>query len=413
MVVVGSGVAAVSLAEALRDNGYRDPVTIVGAEPGLPYDRPPLSKDLLRGSRSPDDSVLRTTDWYRERDIRLRTGRTVLGIEPDRGRAHLDDGTFVEGEIVVLATGGVARRLPAPLVRVEADHPALHTLRSVADARRLRAALGPGVRLVVIGAGLIGAEVAASAVARGAAVTMVDPSDRPLARAVGDDAAALLHERHADAGVVTIRAGVAAIEPGPGAAVDVVLSEGAAIEADAVLIGVGLVPVIELAVGAGLDTDGGVLVGDGYRTSHPRVYAIGDVARRMGPDGPQPRVEHWDNAVRSAQVAAAAIAGVAAPPPRAPWFWSDRYDQHLEMVGHPDPADTVVVRQDGSVPADGFTALYLREDRCTAAVTINRPLDARAAQRLIDERVPVTVDQVADRSRSLRDLLRAVRSGRA
>lgn len=407
VVVAGAGMAAVSLAEALRTGGYPHSITLLGAEPGLPYDRPPLSKDLLRGARDPDDTTLHPQQWYAERGISLRSGRAVTDINADGATARLDDGTSIGGDVLVLATGGIARVLTPRVLTVDSGHPALHTLRTATDARRLRAALTPGVRLVVIGAGLIGAEVTASAVERGATVTLIDPGDLPLARAAGDEAAAKLHQRHAQAGVTVLQAHVEQLQPGTGRTLLVRLARDQVVEADVVLVGVGMLPACGLAEAAGLDVDDGVLVDDQYLTSHPRVYAIGDIARRRGPDGPQPRIEHWDNALRSAHIAAAAIAGIEPPPVRAPWFWSDRYDQHLETVGHPTP-DAMLIRR--STADSEYVGLYLVDGRCTSAVTINRPLDARAAQRLIDERVPITAEQAADPSLTLRDVLKEART---
>ncbi|MBB5868076.1 NADPH-dependent 2,4-dienoyl-CoA reductase/sulfur reductase-like enzyme [Allocatelliglobosispora scoriae] len=400
VVIVGAGLSGLSTAEALRAGAHPGPITLIGGEADLPYDRPPLSKEVLRGERQ--STALRMADWFAEQGITLLTGTTVAGIDPDSGTVDLP-GRRLTADMIVLATGGTPRRLPGGVNTLPTGHPALHELRTVADCRRLTDALRPGTKLAVIGAGLIGAEAAASAVARGCHVDLIDPNELPLAAAIGPEAATLLHRRHAAHGVTTHQAGVEHIHAADNDTVRIVLSTGDTIAADALLVGIGITADTALAEAAGLAVDNGILVDSRQRTSHPRVMAVGDASRRHGPDGPLPRVEHWDHALRSGQTAAATILDTPEQPPRAPWFWSDRYDIHLEMVGHLDPRAQSAIRLHTD---DELSIFYLRDGRCIGAVTVNQPLDARAAQRLIDQHIPVTADQLTDPAVSLRQLVR-------
>lgn len=396
VLIVGGGLAAVTTAAQLRAGGFTGPVTIAGAEAVLPYDRPPLTKSFLTGA---PDIELQPADWYAQQGIQLFTGVPVTKLDPDAGQAELADGTTLTADVIVLATGGTPRTLPA------ADPGLYRVLRTRNDAVALRARLLPGVRLLVIGAGLIGAEVTASATTLGCSVTLVDPSPLPLADAVGPEAAAYLHRRHTDHGVSTHQARLASLKPGsePGT-VQATLSTGTVVNADVVLVCIGILPNVDLAAAAGLDTADGVLVGPDLRSSHPSVYAIGDIARVARSDGSQRRVEHWDNARRTAETAARSILNAPPAPAKTPWFWTDRYGQHLEMAGHYDSAAEPVAR--GDLANGQGSIFYLRDGHCVAAVSIDAPLDIRAAQRFIDRQIPLTARQLADQSTDLRRYLR-------
>ncbi|WP_412542900.1 FAD-dependent oxidoreductase [Longispora sp. K20-0274] len=400
IVVVGAGIAGVTVCQALRAGGFDGGLTLVGAEDHLPYDRPPLSKKALRDPTRLQDTTLHPADWYAEQGIDLRLGRKVTALRPGDGGVEVDVGAVERGDVVVVATGGTPCQLDLPGV----DHPAVLTLRTRDDAERLRSVLLLGGRLVVIGGGLIGAEATASAVAMGCSVTLIEPYPPPLARAVGPLVAGLLHAEHAAHGVRVITARpVAFTAPGPAGPVRVHLSDGTDVDAETVLVGVGIDPDTRLGQEAGLAVDHGILVGADQRSSSPQVYAVGDAARHTGPDGPLPRIEHWDGAKRSAEAAARAILG-APPVVVTPWFWSDRYDTHLEMAGEADPGADVVTRGAAGSPG-GLSVFFLRGQRCVGAVTLNRPLDCRAAQRLINRAVPVDTAQIADETVDLRDLL--------
>ncbi|MBB5868952.1 NADPH-dependent 2,4-dienoyl-CoA reductase/sulfur reductase-like enzyme [Allocatelliglobosispora scoriae] len=393
VAVVGAGAAGVATCQALRGGGYAGSITLIGAEPDLPYDRPPLSKKVLAGTASPETATLHPATWYADHHIDLRLGTPAEELRPDG--VALADGTVIAASTVVLATGGRPRRLTVP----GADHPAIRHLRTRADAIALRDALAPGLHLLVVGGGLIGAEAASVAVARGTRVTLVEPDPCPLARVVGAPVAAFLHGEHAAHGVRVETAQVTGFRP-DGNGVVATLGDGREVAADGVLIGIGIEPETRLAARAGLAVDDGVLVGPEQRAGTGAVFAVGDAARQVG----RPRVEHWHGAHQSAARAAAAILGVSAPV-TAPWFWSDRYGTHLEMAGVADPGATMIVRGMLGDPA-GFSVFYHRDRSVLGAVTVNRPLDCRAAQRLIDRAVAVDEGALKDETVALKRLLR-------
>ena len=399
IAVVGAGLAAVSTCDALRTQGYDGELVLYSAERGLPYDRPPLSKDVLLGKARRPDILLRPEEWFRNQRIELCDGTAVRAIRPHEGALELADGRTVTSDRVVLATGGTPRALPVP----GGDDPCVHVLRTWEDSERLRARLLPGTRVVVVGAGLIGAETAAVAHALGCRVTLIDPVPVPLAAAVGGDIASALHFRHSGEGIGVITAGVERIERRPGSLGVLVhpTGYGRVLAADTVVAGIGIRPAVELAEAAGIHVDNGIVVHPGQRTSHPNVFAVGDVARA---DGHRIRHEHWEAAQRDGEAAAHGILGRALPQHGASWFWSDRHGSRLEAVGTMADADRSVLR--GAPDSGGFTAFGLRGDRLVAAASIDRTRDIRAARWLIDRGVAVDAALLADESADLRALLK-------
>lgn len=399
IAVVGAGLAAVSLCDALRGQGYDGQLVLYSAESGLPYDRPPLSKDVLLGKARHEDVLLRPEQWYADQDVELRDGARVRAIRPHDEGVELADGGIAAADRIVLATGGTPRALPVP----GGDDPAVHLLRTFEDAARLQEQLLPGARVAVIGAGLIGAETAAVANTLGCRVTLIDPVPVPLAAVVGEEIAGALHRRHSAEGIGVRTAGVERIERRPGRReVLVHLSgHGGMVAADTVVAGIGIRPATELAQAAGLTVDNGIVVQAGRRTSHPNVLAVGDVARQ---EGHPVRHEHWDAAQRDGEAAALAMVGRPAPEPTATWFWSDRHGSRLEAVGTMADAERTVLR---GTPDDGaFTVFGLRGDRLVATAAIDRARDVKAARRLIDRGIPVAPDRLADASADLRKLLK-------
>ncbi|RVX38874.1 NAD/ferredoxin-dependent reductase-like protein [Nonomuraea polychroma] len=420
VVVVGGGVAGVSTVAALRAGGFDGDLTLVDAGE-FPYDRPPLSKDYLAGSKDLEQIALQRPHWYDEQGVRLLTRTTVTALRTPDGGIELGDGTLLPADRVVLATGGGAARPPIP----GAVGDRVHVLRTAEDADRLRAVLVPGARILVVGAGLIGAEAASTAVDLGCEVVLADPVAMPLAAALGEDLAAWLHGLHARRGITTLRAGIASFaETGDGVeasfaggveasfagGVEPRTSDAAALGAvaraerlrafDAVVLGVGMTPQTALAEAAGLDVDGGVLVDAGQVTSNPAVLAVGDGARtRRGP-----RVEHWEAAQHDGARAAATILGTPAPEPPAPWFWTDRHGRHVEVVGHMDAADQIIVR--GSFEDPSFSVFGLRDGLVVAAAAVDDSTAVRAARRMIDRRIPADPARLSDPSVNVRVLLR-------
>ncbi|MBS2550745.1 FAD-dependent oxidoreductase [Catenulispora sp. NL8] len=408
VAVIGAGLAAVSLCAALRAGGFTGRLTMVGDEPCHPYDRPPLSKQFLAGESDAAQISLQPAEWYLAQGIDVRLGVPVAAFDAGTGRVELANGSALVADVLVLATGGRARRLTVP------GGQSATVLRTRADAEALRDRLSPGVRVLIAGAGLIGAEVAATATRHGCHVTLVDPSPLPMEHAIGPHAARALHAQHAAHGVTVVSGGVRAIEPGrvalsTGASVsadtdtdaDAVVDGDRDVDVDVVVAGIGIVPNVELAEDAGLDVDNGVLVDSEMRTtSAPNVYAIGDIARVSGTPH---RSEHWDNARRTAESAARAILGQPPEPRRAPWFWTDRYGTHLEMAGLYDPDAEAVAR--GDIEGGAGSVFYVRDRLCVGAVSLDRPLDIRAAQRLIDRRIPLDTARLADEGVDLHRLL--------
>ncbi|GAA3482613.1 NAD(P)/FAD-dependent oxidoreductase [Streptomyces yanii] len=400
IALVGAGISAVSTCDALRSGGYDGEIVLLSNEEGVPYDRPPLSKDVLLGRATVrDDVALRPADWYEKQRIELRPGTAVTALRPDEGVLELADGTELTADRIVLATGGTARTLPVP----GADDPAVHTLRTWSEAELLRTRLTPGARIAVIGAGLIGAETAAVANGLGCRVTLIDPVPVPLTAVVGPDIAGALHDRHRAEGIEVVTGGVERIDRAPGADEVTVTVGGHAspISADTVVVGIGIRPDTSLAEAAGLTVDNGIVVDATQRTSHPRVYAVGDVARRA--DHPV-RHEHWDAAQHGGRAAAAGLLGADAPAEPASWFWSDRYGSRLEAVGSMADAEETVRR--GEMRSGAFTVFGLNAGRVVAAAAIDRPKDIKAAQRLIARAVAVAPQRLTDESAELRALLR-------
>lgn len=405
VVLVGGGIGGVATAGALRDKGYDGEITLIDAGE-KPYDRPPLSKEYLCGKAEFADMELRPERWYEEQQIRLINRSTAIALRPAEGAVEIDDGTVLTADRVVLATGGRASRPPIP----GAEHAAIHVLRDIADAQRLRESLLPGARVLIVGAGLIGAELASTAVDMGCSVVLVDPVLPPLAPAVGTDVAAWLHDKHRTRGISTLQTGVEAFCYRPGE-VEVSLHGDRCPEvADVVVLAVGMVPHTAIAAAAGLEVDGAVVVNAHQITGNPAILAVGDVARIRRNGQLERRSEHWDGAGVSGTRAAAALLGVEPPPDSAPWFWTDRHGDHIEAVGQMSSADRTVVR--GAVGDAQFAVFALRDGVLVGAVAVNQPNVVRAARRLIDQRVQVAAAVLGDPHSDLRALLKQQRTAR-
>ncbi|MGD9695629.1 MAG: NAD(P)/FAD-dependent oxidoreductase [Thermoleophilia bacterium] len=400
IVIVGGGLAGAKAAETLRDEGYDGRLVLLGDEPVRPYERPPLSKEYLRGEAAREKAFVHEEGFYDARAIELRTGVHATAIDPGRGAVTLRDGEEISWDRLLIATGAEPRRLPL----AGADLPGVHLLRTMADGDALRDAAGSGARIVVIGAGWIGSEAAASARARGAEVTLVERTSVPLEGVLGPVVGGIYRDVHREHGVEFLgETAVEAIE-GDGRVEAVRLGGGRVVECSAVLIGVGASPRTALAEAAGLDVDDGVLVDATLRTSAPGVYAAGDVARALHPFyGRRVRVEHWANALNQGPVAARNMLGADEPYDRLPYFYSDQYELGMEYSGLADRDDDLVLR--GDPASRELIAFWTRDGRVTAGMNINVWDVVPRIQELIRSRAVVDAGRLADPDVALGDLL--------
>jgi NADPH-dependent 2,4-dienoyl-CoA reductase/sulfur reductase-like enzyme len=370
VVVVGGGLAGGKTTEALRHLGLGGEITLVGAESHLPYERPPLSKDYLAGKSTFDEALVNTEDWYSDNEVELELGSRIDLIDPAAHDARLSDGTRTHYDKLVLATGSLVRHLPIP----GADAAGVHYLRTVEDSDAIHAEFGPDKKLAIIGAGWIGLEVAAAARAVGTAVTVIEAAALPLLAVLGPDLAEVFAALHRGHGVeLRFNARINEITVDAARATGVRLEDGDTIEADAVVIGVGVVPDATLAAQAGLEVDDGVLVDASLRTSNPDIYAVGDIANHNHPVlGHRVRVEHWANALNQPAVAAAALLGGDDEYRELPYFYTDQYDLGMEYIGHVQRGTQTKVLVRGDLGEREFVAFWLdREDRMLAAMNVN------------------------------------------
>jgi 3-phenylpropionate/trans-cinnamate dioxygenase ferredoxin reductase subunit len=366
-VIVGAGLAGAKAAEALRANGFDGRITLIGAEPEPPYERPPLSKSYLTGTSARDDARVHAAGFYDEHAIEVLTSTTAIALSPDAHRVQLSDGATLAYDRLLIATGAVPRR-----PRIDGAHlDGVHVLRTLADADALRADLRDGDRLLVIGAGWIGCEVAAAARTLGADVTLVEQGEAPLERVLGSTLGSFYAGVHRARGVDLITGvGVEAIE-GDARVERVQLTGGRAIACSAVVLGVGVVPDTAFAATGGLTIDDGIVVDEYLRTSAPDVLAAGDVASAHHPRyGRHVRVEHWANALNQGTFAGRSMLDRAEPYTRLPYFFSDQYDVGMEYVGLHGAADRLVIR---GTPGDGsFQAFWVdADDRVTAGLHVD------------------------------------------
>jgi NADPH-dependent 2,4-dienoyl-CoA reductase/sulfur reductase-like enzyme len=392
-VIVGGSLAGAKAAETLRKEGFGGPVVLVGAEAETPYERPPLSKGYLLGTADRESPRVHPADWYPENDVDLRTGVRATHLDPVAHRLTLDTGEEFGYAKLLLATGASARRLPVP----GADLDGVRYLRTFADSDRLLADLsGGGKRVLIVGAGWIGLEVAAAARHHGNDVTIVEPQPTPLHAALGPDMGAVFARLHRQHGVDLFTDTTVREFRGTDGRVTSVVTDGhAGLPADLVVVGVGATPNIELAAAAGLEVDNGVVTDHALRTSAADVFAAGDVASSFHPlYGRYVRVEHWANALNGGPAAARSMLGQDIVYDRVPYFFTDQYDLGMEYSGLGGPGDTVVTRGN---PDDGaFIAFWLENGRVTAGMNVNVWDVTEPIQQLIRTRRQVPVASLTD-----------------
>ncbi len=400
-VIIGAGQAGLSCAAELRRRKYDGPVTLIGAEPHLPYQRPPLSKGYLSGEMPVERLWLKPEAFYPASDITCLTNASVTAIDRDAREAVLADGQRIGFEHCVIATGGEARIPPIP----GANLPGVQLLRNLGEADHLSAALNDAKSLAVIGAGYIGLEVAASARKRGLKVTVLEAAERPMARTASPILGGWFGAIHRGYGVdLRVSTPVASILEKNGRAGGVVLGDGEEVAADSVLLAAGLALNTGLAEAAGLDCEDGILVDTACRTSDRFIYACGDVARfHSALYGRSIRLESVQNAIEQGKAVAAAITGEDVRYDPVPWFWSDQYELKLQIAGLIDGGDSIVRRGDPEM--GNFAVFHLKEGRIIACEAINSAPEYMAAQKLIRSGKPVDADALRNLDVAMRDLL--------
>ncbi len=400
VVVLGAGHAGGTLVALLRQYGFAGPITMVGDEPIAPYQRPPLSKAWLKGEADEDSLALKPLEFYAENQIDFRPGVSAVSLKRADKSVELSDGSSLSYDILVIATGMRANKLPLP----GAELSGVLSLRSAADAEALKGHLKPGHHIAIIGGGYIGLEVAASARALGAEATVFEREARILSRSACEVLSTFFTDYHRARGVsFELGARIDSLVGQAGKVTGVKMADGRILPADVVLVGVGAKPNDEIAADAGLETARGVVVDMEARTSDPAIFAIGDCSHRPLPlydrmFGP----ESVPSALEQAKQVACAITGRPAPTPEVPWNWSDQYDLKLQIAGLPFDADQILVRGD---PASGkFAIFHLKGDQIQSVEAVNAPPEYMMGRQLIGNRKPVNLDRLADPSVSMKEV---------
>ncbi len=402
IILVGGGQAAATACVTLRSNGFDGELIIISNESTPPYQRPPLSKAYLKGGLTSDRLLIKPLAWYEKQQVTLHLDETVTAIDRANQQISTSKGSYRYSRLI-LATGSRPRTLPL----AGNDANGVFQLRSVSDVDKLRSHLTQGSRLVVIGAGYIGLEAAASARALGVEVTVLEYAPRVLARVTGEKISEFFQTLHASQGVtITTNARIEEIRTNDGAVTGVALKDGTVIDADVVLMGVGISPNIELAEAAGVVCNNGIAVDRDARSSDPNIYAAGDCTSRelvhYHRDG---RLESVHNAVEQGKLAAAHILGLSRPAEDAPWFWSDQYHIKLQIAGLSAGFDEQIVRGDPS--SESFTLFYLKEGKLLAADAINASPEFVFSRKLITHNAKINPEQLADLNVPMKEIAAA------
>jgi 3-phenylpropionate/trans-cinnamate dioxygenase ferredoxin reductase subunit len=401
-VIAGASLAGAKAAETLREEGFAEPITLIGAEEERPYERPPLSKGFLLGRDPRDSAFVHDEGWYREHDVDLRLGTKVTSIDRAARRVELGSGESLPYQRLLITTGASPRRLDVP----GGDMDGVLYLRTLADSERLGGALRAGGSVVIAGAGWIGLETAAAAREYGCEVTVVEPESGVLRRALGPELGEVFADLHRSHGVTfRFNEAVSELTGSAGRVTGAVTSAGAELQADLVIVGIGAVPNAALAAAAGLETDNGVLADEALRTSDPDIFAAGDVANFVSPLlGRRIRVEHWANALSAGPAAARSMMGKDVSYDWVPYFYSDQYDLGMETAGLPEPGryDDIVYRGD---PESGeFIAFWLADRAVVAGMNVNVWDVNDDIQALIRSVTEVDTARLADPDIPLTDL---------
>ena len=398
-IIAGAGHAGGQSAISLRQAGYEGRIIVCGAEPVPPYQRPPLSKKYLSGELALERVFLRPKSFWSKNDIELRLGNAVREIDPEHRTAVLEDGESLAFTDLVMATGSRPRRLHAP----GANLGNIFYLRSLEDADAISGALAPGRRLVVVGGGYIGLEIASTAKGLGLEVCVIEAADRILARVTVPEMSDYYTRAHRARGI-DVRLSTALTSFEGNGTVRGVVCGAETIPADVVVIGIGIVPEVELAASAGIRCDDGIVVDERCATSAGHVYAVGDCTRHPNPIlGRTLRLESVQNALEQARTAASNIAGTPTRYEQVPWFWSDQFDLKLQMVGMSQGYDSTVLR--GSMDADDFAMFYLKDGVLIAVDAVNRPREFMACRKLVPQRPCIDPAKLADESIPMQEMV--------
>jgi 3-phenylpropionate/trans-cinnamate dioxygenase ferredoxin reductase component len=405
-VIVGASLAGGTAAATLRQDGFDGTVVLIGEEPRPPYERPPLSKQYLRGEVPFERALVRPESFYEEHHIDTRFGIAARRIDPVERRVELASGEAVRYDKLMIATGVGNRRRPIPGLGLRN----IFDLRAVSDADAIRAEIVAGRKAAVIGMGFIGCEVAASLRQQGVEVVCIDPSPTPLFRVLGDQVGEVVARIHRDHGVDIVVQDVVTRFEGAGRVERVITKRGRRIECDFAVVGVGVEPVVEVIAESGVKTDNGILVDEYCRTNIPDIYAAGDVANHYHPVvRGRMRVEHWQNAMQQGAAAARSMLGNGLPYDAIHWFWSDQYDLNLQYAGFNQESDHIVVR--GDLDTGSGIVFQLRERRIHAVIALNRGKDLRRVMPLIKSGATVDSRQLGDEAVDLRSLVEACHCG--
>jgi 3-phenylpropionate/trans-cinnamate dioxygenase ferredoxin reductase component len=392
LVVIGAGQASAQLIEVARQNGYAAPITLIGEEPVLPYQRPPLSKQFLAGAKDAAWLRYRPAAFYAGNGVELRLGQRAIAIDRAACSVVLESGDTIAYSLLALVTGARSRRLDVP----GDDLDAVYYIRTLADVNRLQPRLADVRRVTIIGAGFIGLEAAAVLVQLGKQVTLLAAQDRVLPKLGCVELSRFLQDEHAKHGVQIIAdADVAALNACAGGGIEVCCRNGAVYVSDIVLAGIGAVANTEIAEAAGLECDNGIVVDAFAQTSDATIVAAGDCTNHpSGHSRQRLRLETVHNAVEQGRTAGLSIAGKPEAYVQAPWLWSDQYDLRIQSVGVADEHDQAVTR--GSIARGSFTRFYFRQGHLLAATSVNHPLVFGAVRRILNSRIPVTPDEAAN-----------------
>jgi 3-phenylpropionate/trans-cinnamate dioxygenase ferredoxin reductase subunit len=407
IVIVGANLAGGAAATTLRGEGFDGPLTLIGAEPWPPYERPPLSKGYLRGEEPRDKAFLHPEAWYRDHDVELLLGIRAAKVDSAGRTVELETGEALPFDKLLIATGGRNRRLRAEGLELEG----IRELRTIEDADRIREDAVAGRKAAVVGAGFIGSEVSASLRARGVEVEVVEFGPAPLVRVLGPDISKVYEGIHRDHGVTFhFGEGVERFE-GNGRVEALVTDKGTRVECDFAVVGVGIEPVTDVVDGTDVLVDNGVVVDQWCRTNVEGIFAAGDVANHYHPVfGRRLRVEHWDNALKQGAVAALNMLGRDEVFDDPHWFWSDQYEHNLQYVGHAIAWDELVIR--GSLEERSFVAFYVKEGLIEGVVGLDRGKEVRRAAGLVKARRPVDPATLRDENVDLKKLAAELMGGR-